>query len=215
MSDDVPMSGAIPYAAGQSTVVRIPVPGSDRLAIEFRPRGRVPATGTTSTIFIQDPSGRRHLRLDYGFNRSTNTIDYHWNQKGTHGNFGIGNHQPAGRGAGALYHGARYFAYAGRVLVVTGVAIDLYSVVRADRPLRRASQVVAGWAGAWAGCKVVGAGGAAIGSIVPGKGTAVGGVLGCIIGGVGGYIGGQELGGIVYDWAEGTVFTPLPETSAP
>lgn len=101
------------------------------------------------------------------------------------------------------------------MLVVTGVAIDLYSVVRADRPLRRASQVVAGWAGAWAGCKVVGAGGAAIGSIVPGKGTAVGGVLGCIIGGVGGYIGGQELGGIVYDWAEGTVFTPLPETSAP
>jgi hypothetical protein len=209
------MSGAIPYAVGQSTIVRIPIPGTDRLAVEFRPRGRLPPSGrSSSTLFFQDPTGRRHLRLDYGYNASTRTVNYHWNQRGTHQSFGIGNHQPAGPGASFLHHGAKYYRYAGRVLLVVGVAVDVVSIVQASRPLRRASQVVAGWAGAWAGCKTIGAGGAAVGSIKPGLGTAIGGIAGCVIGGVGGYIGGSTVAGLVYDWAEETFFTPLPEVSA-
>ncbi|MBC8131079.1 MAG: hypothetical protein H7Y08_12255, partial [Rhizobiaceae bacterium] len=147
-TSDIPMNGAVPYAIGQASVVRIPVPGSNRLAVEFKPRGFVPKSGSTSTLFIQDPTGKRHLRLDYGFNKATNTINYHWNQSGTNAQFGIGNHQPAGPGAAALYHGARYFRYAGRVLMVVGIVADTVSIVRASNPIRRASEVVAGWAAA-------------------------------------------------------------------
>lgn len=43
---------------------------------------------------------------------------------------------------------------------------------------------------------------------------AVGGIAG-IIGGIGGYYGGSVLGGEVYDWAENTFFTPLPEVAGP
>lgn len=214
--DEIPWSGMIPYAVGQSTAVRIPIPGTQRLAIEFWPRGHVPASGSTSTLFFQDITGKRHLRLDYGFNIKSNTIDYHWNQKGVHGDFGITNHQGAGRGGAAMYQGAKYFRWAGRVLMVVGVTMDVISIVQADRPLRRATQVVAGWAGAWAGCKVVGGLGAAGGTAVaPGPGTAIGGVGGCIIGGIGGYFAGEALAGEVFDWAEDTFFTPLPETTAP
>lgn len=212
---DAPMSGGVPYAVGQASVVRIPVPGTRGLAIELRPRGWTPAGGSTSTLFFQDPTGRRHLRLDYGYNVATRTVDYHWNQKGTFPELGIRDHAPAGGSGRAAYQAVRYFRYAGRVLLVAGVAIDAVSIVQASRPLRRATEVVAGWATAWVGCKVVGAGGAAVGLAASPLGSAVGGIGGCIIGGIAGYYGGSALAGEVYDWAEDTFFTPLPETAAP
>jgi hypothetical protein len=101
------------------------------------------------------------------------------------------------------------------VLLVVGVAVDVVSIVQASKPMRRASQVVAGWAAAWAACEVVGAGGAAIGTLASPLGTAVGGIAGCIIGGVGGYYGGSFVAGEVYDWAEDTFFTPLDEVAGP
>ena len=214
-AQDAPLSGGIPYAIGQASIVRIPVPGTNGLCIELRPRGRVPAGGSTSTLFFQDAAGGRHLRLDYGYNVKTRTIDYHWNQKGTHADFGITDHTVAGDAGEFAYKAARYFRYAGRVLVVAGVAIDVVSIVRATNPIRRASQVVAGWAGAWAGCEVVGAGGASVGLLASPLGSAIGGVSGCIIGGIAGYYGGSAVGGEVYDWAETTIFAPLPEVDAP
>lgn len=211
-STDVPFSGSILYVPGQASVVRIPVPGTGGLAIEFKPRGWVPQTGSTSTLFIQDASGKRHLRLDYGYNTKTKTIDYHWNQSGTHPQFGISDHSRVGRGGQGLYHAAKYFRWAGRVLVVTGLAVDVVSVVVASNPLRRASEVATGWAGAFLGCRLGGAAGAAGGTAVaPGVGTAIGGVVGCIVGGGGGYFLGSKAGGTVYEWAEGTLFTPVPE----
>ena len=105
------------------------------------------------------------------------------------------------------------------MLLVAGVVIDAVSIVQADRPLRRASQVVtawaAAWAAAWAGCKLVGAGGAALGTLASPLGTAIGGIGGCVIGGIGGYYGGSVAGGEVYDWADGTRFSSLPEASPP
>lgn len=196
--------------------MRIPVPGTNGLAIELKPRGRIPAGGSTSTLFIQDATGNRHLRLDYGYNAQTKTIDYHWNQKGTNAFFKIQNHTPAGSSGEGLYKASRYFRYGGRLLVVVGVGMDVYSIVTASKPIRRASEVVTGWAGAWAGCEVFGGAGAAGGTAVaPGPGTAIGGVGGCIIGGIGGYWLGSKAGGAVYDWAEDTIFTPVPETSKP
>ena len=212
---DAPQSGSIPFAVGLASVVRIPIPGTGGLCIEFSPRGWVPKTGSTSTLFFQDITGKRHLRLDYDYNVKTKTIDYHWNQKGVSAQFGITNHAPAGQAGEIAYNAAKYFKYAGRVLLVVGVAIDVVSVVQASKPLRRASEVVAGWAGAWAGCETVGAGGAAVGLLASPLGSAVGGVGGCIIGGIGGYWAGSKVGGAVYDWAEDTIFMPLPETNRP
>lgn len=219
-----PMSGAIPVGAGLASVVRIPIPGSAGLAIELRPRGYKGAG--TSTLFFHDVTGKRHLRLDYGYNKSTKTIDYHWNQRGVSETFkiaqinsagfaekvGIKNHTPVGRAGEVLYKSARYFRYLGRFLVVAGGTMDAISIVKASNRLKRATEVTAAWAGAWVGCKVVGAGGAAGGTFVGGPiGTAVGGIGGCIVGGVGGYMAGEEAGRLVYEWAENTRFLPVEE----
>ena len=213
-----PVSGSVPFAAGvgMASVVRIPVPGTNGLAVELSPRGWTPKGGSTSTLFIQDVTGKRHLRLDYGYNVKTKTIDYHWNQKGTANTFKISDHTTVGKGGAALYKGARYLRWGGRVLLVVGVAVDVVSIVQASKPLKRATEVVAGWAGAWAGCKVVGAGGAYLGTAAtPGIGTAIGGFAGCVIGGAAGYYAASGAAGVVYDWAEDTIFTPLPPAPAP
>jgi|SRR5215475_5668412 len=215
---DAPLAGAVPYAAGPgvASVARIPVPGTNGLAIELSPRGFVPQTGSTSTVFIQDVTGKRHLRLDYGYNIKSKTIDYHWNQKGTAKAFGITDHTTVGRAGRITYNAAKYLKWGGRVLLVVGIAVDVWSIVQASKPLRRASEVVAGWAGAWAGCEVAGAAGAKVGTLIePGLGTAIGGVGLCVIGGIGGYFLGSKAGGIVYDWAEDTFFTPLPAAELP
>lgn len=213
--NDFPMSGGIPYAVGQPSIVRIPIPNTDGLAIEFKPRGYIPTSGSTSTLFYQDITGKRHLRLDYGYNVKTKTVNYHWNQQGTHANFGVTDHTSTGRGAAGVYKAAKYFRHAGRVLMVVGVAMDIVSIVKASNPLRRATQVVSGMALAWAGCKVVGAGGALGGSFVPVVGTGVGGVGGCVIGGIAGYWGGSRMGDTVYTWAKNTIFTKLTVVAAP
>ncbi|MDF3086783.1 hypothetical protein KPB01_39445, partial [Burkholderia sola] len=77
-----------------ASAIRIPIPGTQGLCIELRPRGAMPKRGSTSTLFFQDVSGRKHLRLDYGYNVQTKTVDYHWNQRGTYETFGISDHTP-------------------------------------------------------------------------------------------------------------------------
>jgi hypothetical protein len=36
--------------------------------------------------------------------------------------------------------------------MMVGIGLDVVSVVQASKPLKRATEVVVGWAGAWAGC---------------------------------------------------------------
>ena len=82
-------------------------------------------TPGTSALFIQDAIGKRVLRLDYGFNKTSTTetqIDYHWNQKGTFGEFGIADHTPAGPAGEALYKAAKVFKYGGLVGGIAGYA---------------------------------------------------------------------------------------------
>ncbi|MGI8742117.1 MAG: hypothetical protein ACR2NN_06030 [Bryobacteraceae bacterium] len=211
---DSGMSGsAVAVGVGTASVVRIPVPGSNGLYIELQPRNfKGPST---STLFIQDITGKKHLRLDYGPNKVTGRIDYHWNQKGTFAEFGIQGHTPVGRAGEALYKGAKYFKYGGRVLLVVGIAMDVYSIVVAKKRWRQVARVSAGWAAATAGCEVFGAWGAGVGSVEPGGGTAVGGLLGCAVGGIAGYAGASWAAGEVYDWVEETFFEPLPAVQGP
>ncbi len=203
--------GSLPFVGGLSSVVRIPVPGSKGLFVELKPRGFVPASGSTSTLFIQDSTGRKHLRLDYGYNKTTGKIDYHWNQKGTHAKFGIPDHQPAGKGGKPLYQGAKYLRYGGKILIVAGIAADAYSIVVAKNKVRQVTIVAAGWGGAWAGCKVIGGIGAAGGTVLePGGGTAVGGVGGCIVGAIGGAWGASWAAEKIYDTVEELIYEELP-----
>ena len=213
------VSGSIAVGAGMPSVVRIPVPGTDGLHVELTPRWRGgwrPAGGgSTSTLFIQDVSGRRQLRLDYGFNEATQAVEFHWNQRGTFRYFGIEGHTPAGPGGAALYHGARYYRYAGRTFLVIGAAMDMYSIVVAERRWRQVAAVASGWVGAWAGCKLAGAGGAVFGSGAPGAGTAIGGIIGCAAGGIGGYFGASWVAAETYDYVEETYFGRVPQIQPP
>jgi hypothetical protein len=206
----------VTVGGGIGSVVAIPVPGTNGLAISLKPNGYVPPGGSTSTLFIQDVTGRRHLRLDYGFNKNTGKVDFHWNQKGTFNEFGIRDHTPVGRAGAGLDKGARYFKYGGRALLVIGLALDGYEVVTSDRPFRQLGVVAAGWVGAWAGCKVGGAIGAAVGTAIePGGGSAVGGFAGCFIGGAAGYWAGKKLMAEGIDYAEGHVFHNVEEQQPP
>jgi hypothetical protein len=212
---EVPLSGSIPVAAGQPSVVRIPIPGEHRLAVELWARnykGR-----STSTLFIQDPTGRgKILRLDYGWNPQTQTVDYHWNQKGLFNRFGLADHTPAGRSGRFAYETMRAYRWIGGTLIVLGAVIDAVSIVQADQPIRRATEVASAWALAWVGCRTVGYVGGGVGTAVePGLGTAVGAIGGCIVGGYAGYRAGEAVGDVVYQWAENTVFTPLQRVPVP
>jgi hypothetical protein len=216
VAEEEPWSGAIPAAIGAPSFLRIPVPGTGGLAIELSPRGWTPKGGSTSVLFIQDLVGKRNLRLDYGYNKTNGSIEWHWNQKGTSDVFGIKNHAPAGAVEQALGRTAKYFKYGGRVLLVAAAIADGYSIVVASKPLRRTVQVVSAWAVGAAGCSAVGSDGAAIGTfITPGVGTAIGGFLGCVVGGFIGYKAAESAAGHVYDWAADTIFTQIPAETKP
>jgi hypothetical protein len=180
--------------------------------------------GSTSSIFIRNPEdakfGKPGLRLDYGPNKATGRIDYHWNVDGgarARAAFpNIANHMPAGSAGAALHRGARAFRIAGRVFVVTGAALDGISIAVADRPWRRSVQVISAWAAAGVGAARLGRLGAGIGSLFePGAGTAVGGGVGAIVGGFVGYMSAEAAAGYLYDFAEGTVFLPVPDVAVP
>lgn len=208
--------------SGQLAVTRVPIPGTQNLFLELKPQGYVPPSGSTSSIFLQSPDGKNHLRLDYGYNKATGKVDYHWNQKGTFSQFGIKDHTPvSSQSQAAIAHkGAKFFRFAGKAFVVVGAAADVYSVVVAKKKLRQTARVLSGWGGAWAGCKLVGAGGAAgggalgsaAGGIGAAPGSAIGGAVGCSIGGVGGYFSFSWAAGEAYDWIEETYFEEVPET---
>ena len=225
---NAPLAGSFAAAPGIASLVRIPVPGT---VLPNLPKGLVltvqpPAgfKGSTSSIFIRNPQdakfGKPGLRLDYGLNKATGRIDYHWNVEGgarARAAFpNITNHMPTGPGGAALHWGARAFRIAGRVFVVAGVVVDGISIATADRPWRRSMQVVSAWAAAGVGATQLGRLGAAIGTAIePGGGTAIGGGVGAVLGGFIGYISAEAAAGYIYDYAEGTVFAPAPEVAVP
>jgi hypothetical protein len=193
---------------GIASVARIRVPGTDYF-VELAPRN-FPASKSTSALFIQDEAGKRVLRLDYGYNKRSGQVDYHWNQERTFADFGIEDHTVAGSAGEALFKGAKLFKYAGRTLLIVGIAMDAYSIVVAKKRWRQVARVAAGWAGATAGAEYVGALGAGFGSAEPGGGTALGGIVGGIVGGIAGYAGASWAAGETYDWVEETYFEHIP-----
>jgi hypothetical protein len=225
---EAPVAGDILVPPGVASIMRIPVPGT---MLPNLPKGLVLTLyppkgykGSTSSIFIRNPDdpkfGKPGLRLDYGINKRTGRIDYHWNVEGgarARVRFpNITNHMPAGPGGAALHWGARAFRVGGRVFIVTGVIMDGVSIVVADRPWRRSLQVVSAWAAAGAGAMAFGRLGAGIGTFIdPAGGTAIGGGIGALAGSFIGYITAEAAAGYLYDFAQGTVFLPAPEVPVP
>ncbi len=213
------MDGAVPAppqtAGGIAAVIRIPVPGPENLAISLYPpkgwKGK-----STCTLFIMKDKWRG-LRLDYGYNVKTETVDYHWNRTAFAARFpNYANHMAAGRVGAALYQTARAFRYGGTALVVVGAVLDVESIVTASNPLRRSTAVVSAWAMAFITARSAGSVGAAAGSFIePVIGTAVGGIIFAIGGGIAGYWAGEKAGETVYDWAADTKFTNLIPVSVP
>lgn len=128
---EAPIAGSV-TALGVASIVRIPIPGT---VLPNLPKGLVlslqpPAgyKGSTSSIFIRNPDdarfGKPGLRLDYGPNKATGRIDYHWNVEGggrARARFpNITNHMPAGPTGAALHWGAPGFRIAGRLFIVAG-----------------------------------------------------------------------------------------------
>ena len=220
-SYEAPWSGAVAAGTGIASYAYIPIPGGSGLVLKVQPPRDW--RGSTSSVFVQnigDPRyGKPYLRLDYGFNKSTGAIDYHWNIVGKAARIAfpdIKNHMPVGTGGAALHWGARAFRAGGRFFIVTGVAIDAYSFFIADKPFRRGLQIVSAWTGAGILSARLGRVGAAVGTFIePGFGTAVGGGIGVIAGGFIGYLSADAGAGYIYDWAENTIFTPVPEVPVP
>lgn len=213
VASSAPMSGSVPAAIGAPTVIRIPIPGSNRLAIEFWPRNY--AGKSTSVLFFQDAAGKRVLRLDYGYNPKTKTVDYHWNQKGTFEAFGVVDHTPAGMAGELLYKGAQYYRFAGRAFLVIGIGMDAYSIMVSSQPLRQGIKVISGWGAGLVTGEALGAGGAEVGLLAGPIGSAVLGTVGGAVGFFIGYESASAVSAKVYDWADGTFFTKLPAVPGP
>jgi uncharacterized membrane protein YgcG len=132
--------------------------------------------------------------LDYGFNKNSQLFEWHWNQKGTAADFGINNHTSVGATEQLLGEAAKIYRNVGRVLVIAGAVVDVWSIVVSSQPLRRS----------------VGASGAYLGTAVaPGVGTAVGGFLGCTAGSFIGYLTAERTSGHLFDWTQGALFTKI------
>jgi RHS repeat-associated protein len=194
---------AVAPGAGIPAMVSIPAPGTGGLSVSMWPNGWTPASGSTSVLFIQNATGKVHLRLDSGFNKPMGVNNVHWNQKGTLPLFGINNHTPAGTWGQALYAGARTYRLVGTGLVAVGAGMDAFAMATSARPMLEATRIAGGWTGAIIGAKGLGAAGAAIGSAVPGAGTATGALVGGAIGGAAGYFGGSQAAYGLWKWIVG------------
>ena len=188
------------FGAGNAALnkVKFTAPGTDYVWSTNPP----PSYKAKSTSIIQlykEANPNSVLRLDHGYNVKTGDVNYHWNQKGTFKDFGIVDHTVAGPSVEAIGGAAKALKSANKILLPVAVGLDAYSIYNADDKAREATRVAGGWGGAWAGAKVLGVTGAAVGSIVPGPGTAIGGFVGSLIGGIGGYSVGSEIATGVYD----------------
>ncbi|AGY60498.1 hypothetical protein [Gloeobacter kilaueensis] len=181
-----------------------------------------------------NPNKWRGLRLDYGPNVSTPVIDpatgktqvdpvtgknmykenWHWNQNKSFQAFGKSDHTLAEPFEEALGKTLKAAKPLGRAALVTGVALDTWSLGNEisesvqtgnwDNSIVEGSRIAGGWAGGWAGAEAGGGLGATIGTVImPGLGTVVGGAVGGLIGGAVGYFSGSEVGKTIAEKATG------------
>ena len=131
---------------------------------------------------------------------------YHVNQKGMHGLFGASDISPIAAADLPAARGLRFARTGGRVLLIVGVAVDAYTLTQSavqsahsgtPRPLlAQAVRVAGSWGGAWAGAKLMCAGGA-LATSETGPGAVVGCIVGGAIGGFAGYYGADWIADMI------------------
>lgn len=131
---------------------------------------------------------------------------YHVNQKGMHPLFGKSNISPIAAADIGTARGLRYARIGGRIFLVVGVAADAYALGDAfsesiekgtPRPvLAQAVRVAGSWGGAWAGAKLMCAGGA-LATAETGPGAVLGCVVGGAVGGFAGYFGADWIADMI------------------
>lgn len=162
------------------------------------PRGaRLPPGGSSSVVFATLPNQpNKGIRLDYGYNKGTSSVNWHWNQKGSASNFLVTNHSTSG--AKLSGWALKSTKYAGRLLLVGGVIQSGSAIYSSEEPLQEAAHQASGWAGSFvggaAGAQAGAALGAAIGAPFMGIGAVPGAVVGGFVGGVAGGAAGWEGG---------------------
>jgi len=108
------------------------------LPVELSPRGFVPqgrfnVHGFHSGCYRQKNISGSTTAIIF----KTQTIDYHWNQKGTYNTFKIADHTTVGTAGRVAYKAAKYLKWGGRVLLVVGNCVRRVvdrSVIKASPP---------------------------------------------------------------------------------
>lgn len=172
--------------------VKVSVGKRDFIASLRPPAGaKLPKGGTTSVFQITAADNpNKGIRVDYGYNKTTKSVNWHWNQEGAHANFRITDHH-TGIGAARLGTAVDVIRRTGPYLAIVGVAISVKDIYSSPTPDYEAARQATGWAGALAGSGVGAKGGAAVGASIGGLFGGVGAAPGVVVGGfVGGLIGG-------------------------
>jgi uncharacterized protein RhaS with RHS repeats len=170
----------------------------------------IPKTGSTSYFFIYKATDPNKLyRSDYDLLKvGPNAGQQGWedNQKGVAKilNLKVCNHQPAGRGARIAGGTLKILRYAGKPLLVIGVAQSAAEIGVAAYRGEDVKRTIVQEAGTWAGAIGGACGGAKLcgwaGAYAGPWGAGVGVVVGGIGGGIGGAILGRTVSVVVYDF---------------
>ncbi|GAO44102.1 hypothetical protein FPE01S_03_01410 [Flavihumibacter petaseus NBRC 106054] len=105
-----------------------------------------------------------------------------------------------GKAAGVLAKGLNGLKYAGKTLIVVGVATDIYEIATTQNISKTITRKAGGWAGATLGAE----GGAAVGAWFGGWGA----IPGAIIGGAIGYWSGEKVTETIYEKLETSGWVP-------
>lgn len=167
-------------------------------------RANNPRPNSSSSIFWQNVSGKKHGRLDRHVVTLKGGIQPYGNVPRTHLNYTSGtgffkyDHGLSPRGGTYLHYSAIFIRRSGGAMMALGAVTDAYSLATSSNKASEASRIAGGWAGAYYGAQYLGTQLAAYGASYGPYGIMAGGLAGSIGGGALGYWGGSLMGSLSY-----------------
>jgi hypothetical protein len=140
---------AVRVTGGKIAIAHIPIPGTNGLFVELRPRGHAASTGPASTLYVRDLTRGQQLRLDFSYQPADRRLQYHWSPYGSLDDLTADDASAHKRGEPGAYSAAKQYRCAGRDLILLGLPVDAYRIVIARPWWRQATREVAGWLGTW------------------------------------------------------------------
>lgn len=158
---------------------------------------------------LPTPKEWKGLRLDYGYNKKTTGINWHWNQSGTGSTFKttdgvvITDHELLTNTEKVLGKTLKVVKPLARTSLVIGVGLDAYSLTKEVNKSSttgnwkntsiESARIAGGWTGAYLGAETLGSLGASMGVVAGPVGIAIGGATGGFVGGTLGYFSGSSV----------------------